>query len=71
MNAMAVASTSEREWTASEIIAAELPKMPANSLNADRATFPLTPTAASFAAIRLVSFSDKLALPSGLLFFEL
>ena len=55
---MAVANTSDSECTASETMAAELPNMPANNLNADSATLPLTPTMASLFAIRLSLSSE-------------
>ena len=44
---MKVAKTSEREWTASETMALELPMMPAINLNADRKTLPMMPTSES------------------------
>ena len=55
---MAVAATSDSECTASETMAAELPKMPANSLNADSAMFPVTPTPANLFAMRRSSAGE-------------
>ena len=60
-NAMAVANTSDSECTASEIIAAELPKMPAASLNAESATLPPMPTAATWREMRERSGSGAAA----------
>ena len=67
-NAMEVANTSDSECTASETMAAELPNMPANNLNADSATLPLTPTMASLFAMRFSSSSEPAVLPAAALF---
>ena len=56
-----MANTSDREWTASDTMAPDMPKTPANSLKAASATFPKMPTRDSF---RMILCSSMVSLPA-------